>query len=63
MRLAEVNEVVELAQVGVVILDRLVRGIQFQPLHGGVLHQRQRGGNAGVGLKFEGRAPPQKVMH
>jgi hypothetical protein len=32
-------EVVELAQGGVVILDRLVRGPQFQPLRGGVLHQ------------------------
>jgi hypothetical protein len=31
-------EVVELAQSGVVILDRLVRGLQFQPLHGCVLH-------------------------
>jgi hypothetical protein len=27
-------EVVELAQGGVVILDRPVRGLQFQPLHG-----------------------------
>ena len=41
-------EVVELAQGGVVILDRLVRWLQFQPLHGGVLHQRRGGGNAGL---------------
>jgi hypothetical protein len=40
-----------------------VRGLHFQPLHGGVLHERRGGGNAGVGLKSEGRAPPQKVMH
>ena len=36
-------EVVELAQGGVVILDRLVRGLQFQPVHGSVLHQRRGG--------------------
>ena len=31
-------EVVELAQGGVVILDRLMRWLQFQPLHDCVLH-------------------------
>ena len=39
-------EVVELAQGRIVILDRLVRWLQFQPLHGGVLHQC-RGGRQG----------------
>ena len=53
-------EVVELAQGGVVILDRLVRGPQFQPLHGGVLHPRRGDGNAGVGLKSNGRAQRQR---
>src|ERR1035441_5832155 len=32
-------EVVKLAQGRIVILDRLVRWLEFQPLHGGVLHQ------------------------
>ena len=32
-------EVVELTQSRIVILNRLVRWLQFQPLHGGVLHQ------------------------
>ena len=48
-------EVVELAQGGVVILDRLVRGLQFQPLHGGVLHQRRGGRQCWCGV--EGRRP------
>jgi hypothetical protein len=39
-------EVVKLAQGRIVILDRLVRWLQFQPLHGGVLHQ-WRGGRQG----------------
>ena len=39
-------EVVKLAQGRIVILDRLVRWLQFQPLHGGVLHQC-RGGRQG----------------
>ena len=36
-------EVVELAQGGVVILDRRARALQFQPVHGRVLHQRRGG--------------------
>ena len=43
-------KVVELAQGGVVILDRLVRGLQFQPLHGGVLHRGVVDGNAGLNV-------------
>ena len=46
--------VVELAQGRVVILDRLVHGLEFQPLHGRVLHQQGVDGNAGVGVKSEG---------
>src|ERR1022692_4470647 len=36
-------EVVELAQGRIAVLDRLVRWLQFQPLHGGVLHQCRGG--------------------
>ena len=39
-------EVVELTQSRIVILNRLVRWLQFQPLHSGVLHQC-RGGRQG----------------
>lgn len=39
-------EVVELPQGRIVILDRLVRWLQFQPLHDVVLHQC-RGGRQG----------------
>ena len=39
-------EVVKLAQGRIVILDRLVRWLQFQALHGGVLHQRRGEGQS-----------------
>src|ERR1039458_5690837 len=55
-------EVVELAQGGVIILDRLVRGLQFQPLHGCVLHQRRGGRQWWFGLKSEGRAQRERHL-
>jgi hypothetical protein len=59
-------EVVELAQGGVVILDPLVRWLQFQPLHGRVLHRGGMDGNVGLDLgviEMNGSAPLAQVFN